>query len=108
MEIPNYLQTYDPNILLDLKVLSVNTDDATFKYQITFYDPTDDIHMDARDESGLVKKTATGYGSYEWSRGLPEDMEPEIENIFFDGLAVSDEMWLDVHEEIYSKLEEIQ
>ena len=113
METPNYLQNYDPDVLQSIKVRDIDIEKGTFTFDITFYDPTDDLHTP--DETGLVKKSATGTGKFLWEEGLKkseaeteDDMYPEIDWITFAGVAVSDEMWTNVHDEIYDKLPQPQ
>jgi hypothetical protein len=113
METPSYLKTFNPDILQSIKVGNIDIEKGTFAFEIVFYDPTDDLHTP--DETGLVKKSATGTGEFRWEEGLSEseadtedDMYPEIEWITFAGVAVSDEMWTNVHDEIYDKLPQPQ
>ena len=114
-EIPFYLKKYDPDILKRLIVGNVNYDKGTFDYEIEYYDPTDDNPKHKRDENGLVLKKGTGKGTFAWTPGLPEseaeneeDLYPTIDWIDFKGLAVSDEIWLYVHDNLYSILESIE
>ncbi len=101
--IPFYLRKYDADILKSISVIDVDKNKGLFKYKIVFYDPTDDVNV--ADGTGLVKKSATGIGSFSWVQGDKEaenedDKYPEIENISFGGLAVSDGMWVDVCQEL--------
>ena len=106
---PFYLRKYDPDILQSLTVEHVDKEKGTFRYRIVFYDPTDDDPDHPRDETGLVKKTATGIGTFTFIPGLsPEEAEeeddtyPELESVSYGGLDVSPEMAQYVWEEIDS------
>ena len=110
--IPFYLQEYDPQILEELKFENIiDFKEGTFRFTIIFVDPTDDGPEHGYDETGIVKRIATLTGTFLWSPGMkPEEAEceddiyPEIEKISFNGIDVSEEIWIDVHEEIDSCL----
>ncbi len=114
MEIPNYLKKYDEKILQNLKILSVDVVQGTFKYQIEYHDPTDHINRVLADGTRLDKKSAVYSGTFTLEEGMISDesedfdLEPEIKGISFGGLAVSNDMWMDVHDEIYSIIKNVQ
>lgn len=110
-DIPFYLKSYDPDILRSLTVTDIDVEKGIFKYNILFYDPTDDDFDHKSDETGLVLKKASGMGTFRYSPGLSEeeaqtedDLYPEVEWISFGELAVSDEIRAGVFEEIDMKV----